>query len=64
MKEDFCVSFKIYEANGYGMIEICLLSHTNCVFHVLQEVGAKIKVSKWHTSTFHQLHLEYAMVVP
>ena len=46
MKEDFCVSFKIYEANGYGMIEICLLSHTNCVFHVLQEVGAKIKVSK------------------
>jgi hypothetical protein len=46
MIEEIHMSSKNYEANGYGMIEICLLSHTNCVFHVPQEVGAKRKVSK------------------
>ena len=39
---------KNYEANGSGTIWIYLSSHNNCVFHILQEVGAVSKVSKYH----------------
>jgi hypothetical protein len=31
-------------------IWICRLSRTNCVSHILQQVGAKAKSSQWSTN--------------
>lgn len=39
-----------------AMTWICWSSPTDCLFHIVQEVGAETKVSKLHTSTLIDQH--------
>ena len=44
------MSSENYETNDYMHELDFLSSRTNCIFHILQEVGAEENVSKYNTS--------------